>query len=262
MTTRGFAPDRLHTAHALATVFATLSVYMLAYPITFILVPFGLLLGLIGLRALLRRGMAFWGRLIFWLAGRRIHVSGREHIARGKNYLVVANHSSMLDIPALIAVIPNMALVGREKLLRIPVFGSFLRTIRYIPIDTANIRKAGRSMEEAARKAREGITVGMFPEGTRTPTGRVQALKRGFIRILRESGLDLLPITIQGTFVLKPKHRITFSPLERIQLVVHEPLDNSFLTRLTDQAIAEKVRSILDWPRGAIACTAEGNGLS
>ena len=98
----------------------------------------------------------------------------------------------------------------------------------------------------------------MFPEGTRTPTGRVQSLKRGFIRILRESGLDLLPITIQGTFVLKPKHRITFSPRERIQLVVHEPIENGLLARLTDQAIAEKVRSILDWPRGGVACTAEG----
>jgi 1-acyl-sn-glycerol-3-phosphate acyltransferase len=258
MTSRALTPERLHPGHLLATACATFSIYVLGYSLTFILLLFGLLFALFGLRQALRGGMAFWGRLMFWLAGRRIHVDGHEHIARGKNYLVVANHSSMLDIPALLAVIPDMALVGREKLLRIPVFGSFLRAIGYIPIDTESIRKAGRSMEEAVRRARRGITVGMFPEGTRTPTGRVQSLKRGFIRILRESGLDLLPITIQGTFVLKPKHRLTFSPRERIQLVVHEPLENGLLARLSDQAIAEKVRSILDWPRGGVARTAEG----
>lgn len=258
MISRASVSERPHLGHLLATALATLSIYALGYSFTFVLVLVGLAAGLLGLTAVIRGGMAFWGRLIFWLAGRRVHVEGREHIAKGKNYLVVANHSSMLDIPALLAVIPDMALVGREKLLRIPVFGSFLRTIGYIPIDTTSIRKAGRTMEEAVRRARQGTTVGMFPEGTRTPTGRVQSLKRGFIRILRESGLDLLPVTIHGTFALKPKHRLTFSPRERIRLVVHEPLENGILARLSDQAIAEKVRSILDWPTGAVACTAEG----
>jgi 1-acyl-sn-glycerol-3-phosphate acyltransferase len=244
----------------LATGLATFSIYVLGYTLTFLLILPGLLAGLLGLKALLRSGVAFWGRLIFWLAGRRLHVDGGQRIARGKNYLVVANHASMLDIPALLAVIPGMAMVGREKLLRIPVFGFFLRTIGYIPIDTASIRKAGKSMEEAVRRAREGMTIGMFPEGTRTLTGRVQGLKRGFIRILRESGLDLLPITIQGTFALKPKHRITFSPRERIRLLVHEPLENRALSRLSDSAIAEKVRSILDAPQGFAARAAEGTG--
>ena len=243
----------------LRTGLATASIYVVGFPLTAILVAMGTLMGLLGLRALIRGGMAFWGRLVFWLVGRRIHVTGRERIAAGRRYLVVANHSSMLDIPALLAVIPDMALIGREKLLRIPLFGSFLRMIGYIPIDTDNIRKAGQSMQQAVQTIRTGVTVGLFPEGTRTQTGRVQKLKRGFIRLLRDTRLDLLPITILGTFALKPKGRRVFSPSQPIRLIVHEPLQNAGLAPLSDHDIAEKVRTILDGPCGSIR-PAEGIG--
>jgi 1-acyl-sn-glycerol-3-phosphate acyltransferase len=236
---------------AISTFLATASIYGLAFPVTAFLVAAGTLAGLLGMRAFIRAGMSFWGNIPFWLVGRRLHVSGRERIEQGRKYIVVANHASMLDIPALMAVIPDMALVGREKLLRIPLFGFFLRMIGYIPIDTENMRKAGRSMEHAIQTIRRGVTVGLFPEGTRTPTGRVQKLKHGFIRILRDTGLDVLPITILGTFALKPKHRATYCPRERIRLVIHEPLQNALLAGLSDHDIAEKVRTILDGPCGA-----------
>jgi 1-acyl-sn-glycerol-3-phosphate acyltransferase len=239
------------------TGLATASVYALGFPLTAILVAAGTLAGLLGLHGFIRAGMAFWGKLPFWLVGRRLHVTGRERIAPDRKYIVVANHSSMLDIPALLAVMPDMALIGREKLLRIPLFGFFLRLIGYIPIDTESVRKAGRSMDQAVRTIRKGVTVGLFPEGTRTQTGRVQKLKRGFVRILRDTGLDLLPITILGTFTLKPKNRATFCPGEKIRLVVHEPLPNAALAALSDHDIAEKVRTILDGPCGGL-CAAEG----
>jgi 1-acyl-sn-glycerol-3-phosphate acyltransferase len=226
----GSVQPRIHVGHCLAISFATMSTYLLCFPLTAILVLLGCLVAMVRFAALLRFGVAFWGRLVFWLNGRRLRVAGRERIGRDGRYLVVANHSSMFDIPALLAFMPGLAMVGREKLLRIPVFGFFLHAIGYIPIDAA----------------RGGTSIGMFPEGTRTQTGRVQRLKRGFIHILRKSGLDLLPVTIRGTFALKPKHRFTMWPRERIQLFVHEPLPNAELARLTDDEIADTVRTILD----------------
>lgn len=255
----GRLPDLQSVARIIRTGLATASIYVLGFPLTAILVAFGTLLGLLGLRGVIRAGTAFWGNLPFWLVGRAIHVEGRERIERGRKYVVVANHSSLLDIPALLSLIPDMAMVGRDKLLRIPLFGGFLRMIGYIPIDTESIRAAGRSMEQAVRTIRSGVTVGMFPEGTRTQTGRVQKLKRGFVRVLRDTGLDLLPITILGTFALKPKHRATYCPSEQIRLIVHEPLPNAGLALLPDHAIAEKVRTILDGPCGRLRA-AEGSG--
>jgi 1-acyl-sn-glycerol-3-phosphate acyltransferase len=159
---------------------------------------------------------------------------------------MLVNHSSMYDIPALLAVAPDVAIVGREKLVRIPVFRRLLKIIRYVPIDTEKIRKARGAISLAVRRAADGCSIGMFPEGTRTPDGRVQRLKRGFVYVLRESGLDALPVTIRGTFVFKPKGRFTMDPRERIEVTVHPPLENAALVRLTDEQIMETVRAALD----------------
>jgi 1-acyl-sn-glycerol-3-phosphate acyltransferase len=225
---------------------ATLSSYFVGYPLTALLVAMGIVASKLGIRSFIRRGVVFWGNLVFWVNGRRLHVYGRRNMSAGKSYLVLANHTSMFDIPALLAVVPDVALVGREKLTRIPVFGLLLKVIHYIPIDTDRIKKAHEAITEAVRKAGQGISIGMFPEGTRSPTGRVQRLKRGFIYVLRASGLDVLPMTIRGTYALKPKRGFTMDPRERIEAFVHPPIPNGELAGLTDEQIMEKVRSVLD----------------
>ena len=225
---------------------ATLSSLMLGFPLTAILVSMGIIASMLGFRGFVRWGLVFWGNLVFRLNGRRLHVHGRRRIRPGASYLVLANHSSMLDIPALLAVFPDAALIGREHLTRIPVFSQLLKLIHYIPIDTEQIRKAHDAIAEAIRKAGQGISIGMFPEGTRSPTGRVQRLKRGFIYVLRSSGLDVLPVTIKGTFALKPKKRFAYDPRERIEAFVHSPIPNGELVALSDHEIMEKVRSLLE----------------
>jgi 1-acyl-sn-glycerol-3-phosphate acyltransferase len=229
---------------------ATASSYILGYILTTILVLVGIAASLVNARGFIRRGLAFWGNLQFWLVGRRLHVLGGDNRRRGTPYLVLANHSSMYDIPALLAVAPDAALIGRDKLMRIPVFNMLLRAIHYIPIDTERVRKAHDAISEAVRKAGEGVSIGMFPEGTRTQTGDVQKLKRGFVSVLRGSGLDVLPVTIRGTFALKPKGRLTIDPRERIEAVVHPPIPNSVLAGLPDAEIMEKVRTTLEAGRG------------
>jgi 1-acyl-sn-glycerol-3-phosphate acyltransferase len=225
---------------------ATLSSLMLGFPLTTILVAMGIIASMFGIRGFVKRGLVFWGNLVFWLNGRRLRVHGRSRIRPGARYLVLANHTSMLDIPVILAIVPDAALIGREKLTRIPMFNMLLKLIHYIPIDTERIRKAHDAIAEAIRKAGQGISIGMFPEGTRSPTGRVQKLKRGFVYVLRSSGLDVLPVTIRGTFALKPKKRFSYDPRERIEAFVHSPIPNGELAALSDHEIMEKVHSLLE----------------
>jgi 1-acyl-sn-glycerol-3-phosphate acyltransferase len=230
----------------LRIVGATISSYFFGYLFTALLVLTAIGASLLGLRRVVRGLVVFWGNLMFVINGRRLRVHGREHRRRDKQYLVLANHSSLFDIPVMLAVAPEASLVGREKLTRIPVFRTFLKAIRYIPIDAEMIKKSHLAIEEAVRKAEGGSSIGMFPEGTRSPTGRVQRLKRGFIYVLRASGLDVLPIAIKGTFALKPKKRFYMDPREKIEAFIKPPIENSLLVVLSDQDIMEKVRSVLD----------------
>ena len=230
---------RYHAAAIAASraALATALKYLLCYPFTALMLAILDLLLAAGLRRAVPAGCAFWARALFLLAGRPLHVYGLDAVDAGRPYLLVANHSSMYDIPALMAAFPALALVGRERLTRIPLLRYFLRSTRFIPIDTGSIRSAGEAIDAAVARGREGCTVAMFPEGTRTLTGSVQRLKRGFVRVLRESGLDLLPVRIDGTFRLAPKGRRYLDPAERITLVARRPLHNRDLVRLSDEEI-------------------------
>ncbi|HET6487329.1 MAG TPA: lysophospholipid acyltransferase family protein, partial [Spirochaetia bacterium] len=165
-------------------------------------------------------------------------------------YLVVANHSSLYDIPALMGAVPGVAIMGREYLTRIPGFGRLLTALHYIPVDTESPRKAHASLERAAEVARNGVSVGMFPEGTRTPDGQVQSLRRGFVQVLRKSGLDLVPARITGTFALKPKGQLTMDPREQIHVRLGAPVRNADLTGLSDREILRRVHTLLQGGEG------------
>ncbi len=229
----------LSTTRAALATFVT---YLLAFFLTFLMVSAASLAALLGLRGVLTALVAAWTRMPFWLVGRRLHIRGSEHIARSRRYLVVANHSSMYDIPAMLAVMPDMAIMGRAHLARIPLFGYFLRSIRYIPVDTTSLRKAAEAVREAIRRTHEGLSIGMFPEGTRTTDGEVQRLRLGFLRILREGKLDLLPVHIDGTWTLKPKRHWYMDPRERIEVTVRPPLAHDCIAHLPDHEIVEQVR--------------------
>jgi 1-acyl-sn-glycerol-3-phosphate acyltransferase len=227
---------------AARAVLATVSSYLLAFPLTFVGMCLGIVVALLGMRAFLRAGIAVWARMPFWLVGRRLHLRGDEHIECSGRYLVVANHTSIYDVPALLAVVPGMAFMGREYLERIPVVGRFLRSIRFIPVDAVSVRKSATALTEAVARARDGLSVGMFPEGTRTPDGEVQRLKRGFARVLRDGGLDLLPVRIDGTWTLKPKGCWYMNPRERIEVTVRRPIAHGRIAHLPDHEIVEQVR--------------------
>ena len=219
--------------------------YLLGYSLTAIGVLFAGA-ALIGWQGFVTKGTAIWTRFIFWLVGRSPQVRGKDNIAPDTPYLVVANHASMYDIPALMAAVPGVALMGRDYLMRIPGFGQMLKILNYIPIDTDRGRSARAALDMSVQRLHQGIHVGIFPEGTRTPDGKVQPLKRGFITVLRKSGADLLPVYISGTYALKPKGKRTLNPRERIEVTVGAPIANAALTCLDDQQIQEQVRRTLE----------------
>jgi 1-acyl-sn-glycerol-3-phosphate acyltransferase len=225
---------------------ATLSMYLLGYLLTAVGVLIGCIGGLVRWTSFVRVGTVVWGNLLFLLIGRKLHLKGRANMVPHKPYLVVANHSSMYDIPALMAAIPGIAIMGRDYLMRIPGFGRLLRILHYVPIDTGSARSARNALSQAAVSLREGISIGIFPEGTRTETGYIQPLKRGFVTVLKESGADLLPVHIRGTFALKPKGKLTLNPRDRIEVSIGCPVANTDLAALSDKQIMEKVRSILE----------------
>ncbi|HET6402406.1 MAG TPA: lysophospholipid acyltransferase family protein [Candidatus Kapabacteria bacterium] len=149
-----------------------------------------------------------WSQIGLLLFGIRLRVLGTEHIEPGRNYVYVANHSSYMDIPVLLAGIPdNLRLTLRRSLTRIPIWGWALLASPFLILDRSNPKLAAITVRRAAERIRGGASVLFFPEGTRTPTGAMQAFKRGAFHLALESGAAILPVAILGTYEILPRNK-------------------------------------------------------
>jgi 1-acyl-sn-glycerol-3-phosphate acyltransferase len=229
-----------------AIALATFTGWIFGLLFTAVGVAIGMVAGLLGFKTFVRTGIRVWSRVLFALVFKRLHAEGKANIETGKGYLVVANHCSFFDIPAIMAVLPNVAWIGREWMVKIPLFGPFLTMIGYVPIDPESIRKARSAIDDASQRARRNVSVGIFPEGTRTLDGKMQRFKRGFIYLIRDCNLDVLPVTINGTYGLKPKNRLTMHPFGRAELTIHRPIANAELRKLDDESVIAAVRSVIE----------------
>jgi len=193
----------------------------------------------------IRRIMRFWARSIFLMLGKRLRVTGIENIEEGKNYILLANHASLFDIMAILSFYPGVSWFGREHLLRVPLFGRVLKLTHYVPMKSGGTRNTKEMISHLVEKS-GAQTIAIFPEGTRTTDGNINRFRKGFVHILKATEMSILPVTLNGFFVLKPKNRFTINFGSKIEVVVHKPIEWAEFAEQEDHTILEKVKVVIE----------------
>jgi len=177
-----------------------------------------------------KRGRVFhaiargWARTVLAVCSVRVTVRGLDKVDLSRNYVYVSNHASMFDIPAILAGIPDqIRIIYKKELDIIPFFGWGLRFGSYIGIDRGRGSKAVRSLEEAVEKIRRGASVLMYAEGTRTLDGKLQPFKRGAFNLALKAGIPVVPLTVNGSYSILPKHSVSVRP-GTVELVLDTPI--------------------------------------
>ncbi|MBK7096392.1 MAG: 1-acyl-sn-glycerol-3-phosphate acyltransferase [Saprospiraceae bacterium] len=219
-------------------------VYFLLYTFTALVVLFTLLLATLNLRKALRIVLNFWASSLFFISGKKIRLEGKENLVMNKKYILLANHSSLFDIPAIMSIIPDVTWFGKEYLTKIPIFGKALRMTGYIPMRTAIVKNTKVMLKQLVEKSDAG-SIAIFPEGTRTEDGKLLKFHRGFIYLMRASELDILPVTLNGFYKLKPKTRTTIDFSSKISIIIHKPIDFQYLEPKNDEEILNEIRSVI-----------------
>lgn len=171
-------------------------------------------------------GARVWSQIFLKLYGIHVKVEGIRHIHKHEHYVFAANHSSYTDIPVILACIPhNIRLVLRSSLTRVPIWGWALLVSPFIVIDRSSPAKSKRTLAEAVKKINAGASVLLFPEGTRTPDGKLHDFKRGAFHLAYQSGAKVLPAALIGTYEVLPRHKSLPETNRHVTIRIGEPLE-------------------------------------
>ena len=231
-------PRKIHIA-------LSFPVFLFLYSYTAVVVFLILIMAYLRFRYGIKHLMSLWAKSVFPLMGKKIHIEGRQHIQQGERYILLANHSSMFDIIAIMAFYPDVSWFGHERLLRIPVFKRMLLMTDYIPMKINNIKNTRVMLETLEQKAQHR-TIAIFPEGTRTLDGKLNSFYRGFIHLLRATENDILPVTLNGFYKLKPKNRFSIHFGSRLGVIIHPPMAGTTMAKKSDQEIMTRVSDVLE----------------
>ena len=164
------------------------------------------------------------------LAGIRIEVRGLEHLQPTRSYIFMSNHVSNLDPPVLIPLIPGRcSVLVKKELFRVPILGVAMKLAELVPVDRSNREAAIESVRAAAEVLQHGLSLVIYPEGTRSPDGRLLPFKKGPFHLAIEAGVPVVPATILGTAACWPKGTWTMRA-GKVTLIFHPPFDPADFT--------------------------------
>ncbi len=189
-----------------------------------------------------------WSRLTCYLALCPVHVRGRKHIERGKSYVFVANHQGAFDIFMIYGFLGvPIKWVMKAGLEKIPFVGAACRAAGFIFVDNSSSKAAARSVREAERALKSGASIAIFPEGSRTKTGRLGRFKKGAYQMAADQHLPIIPITLNGPFDVLPIGSLNLHrrPME---MVIHEaiPAESMDPSHEGLQQMANRTREIIE----------------
>jgi 1-acyl-sn-glycerol-3-phosphate acyltransferase len=189
--------------------------------------------------------LRFWAKSGFWVLGKKLRIYGIENYSNNKRYIIIANHASLFDIMAIMSFYPDVAWFGHERLMKVPVFNQILKMTDYMPMKEPNIKNTKLMLEEIIQKLKHH-TVAIFPEGTRTLSGNMNDFFRGFVYVLKASDADILPVTLNGFYSLKPKNRFYINFSAKISVVINKPINSIDLKAKTDNDIITEIKRIIE----------------
>lgn len=165
----------------------------------------------------------------------------------GKSYVFLSNHQSLFDIPVLLTTCPGQVrMMAKRSLFRIPIFGWSLAAGGFIPIDRADRSSARRSFASALARLKEGTSILLFPEGTRSMKNSLLPFQRGGFLLAMKTGLPIVPVGVRGTRAVQPKGNWAIRP-GRVEVRYGAPISCAqYGVRRKGELIAQVRRQVAD----------------
>ena len=189
---------------------------------------------------------ALWSRLVCILSLCPIKVIGKEKLNKKQSYIFVSNHQGSYDIFLIYGYIGQpIKWVMKQSLRKIPFVGIACEAAGFIFVDNSSPQAAAKTIRMAEEKLKDGASVVIFPEGSRTPTGKMGKFKKGAYQMALDLKLPVVPITINGSYEVMPIGSRRLNP-HRMELIIHDPIPVDTAGVENIREIAIKIRELTD----------------
>lgn len=193
-------------------------------------------------RVILHRYSCFWSDVVWFMNPMwKARFTGRKHYGRNTTYVIVSNHASGADILVLFKLYLHFKWVAKRELFFFPFIGWNMLLCRYILLERGSRGSVRRMMDKAIANIRQRNSVMIFPEGTRSPDGKLQPFKTGAFQIAIDTGVPILPIAIKGTHRAVQKGGLLIHHNHDIVVSILEPVAPSDYTGMTAKELAQLV---------------------
>lgn len=179
-----------------------------------------------GSRRILHWLAIYWAKSVIALSPYwKLKVEGKENIEPGKHYVIVSNHSSMLDILVALAGLPlHFKFMAKIELFSIPFLGWHMALAGYVPIKRSSAKSGKEAFQIACDWLGRNVSVLFFPEGTRSEDGKMRTFKTGAFRAAQERGVEILPCVMLGTGDALPKKTYVMKKMTPMKLSIGKPV--------------------------------------
>lgn len=187
-----------------------------------------------------------WAQALLDHAELGVDVSGLERLKVDEPYVVMSNHQSLYDIPALTVALPlTLRIVAKSELFRVPLWSQAMLASGYVPIHRHDPTKVLQDLRNAQRALESGISILVFPEGTRSLGGELGAFKAGGFHLASAVKSRILPVGISGTRSALPAKAFNVRPGMRAKVTIGDPIDPKSFGRRDRQGLQHAVRDAI-----------------
>lgn len=184
-----------------------------------------------------------WARSIIFATGNRVQVENAE-LVPDKPVLFVVNHQSYFDIPVLMVHLPHFAaFIAKVELEKVPMLSWWMKKMGCLFMDRKNMRQSLKVILEGIDMLKDGKSLVIFPEGTRSELGQMNAFKPGSLKLAVKAGVPIVPVTLKNTYKVYEEHKRVRKT--ELSVIFHEPIDVTALSREDVNNLHNHVHAII-----------------
>ena len=186
-----------------------------------------------------------WAKYCIDVTGAQVEVVGLENVPADKSVVYIGNHQGIFDIPLLLGYIPyQKSFISKIEILKIPMISDWMKLMKCVFLDRKNPRQSIQAMHQGMENVKNGYSMVIFPEGTRSKGGPVVEFKPGSFKLAFQSGADIVPVTIDGTWKIYEENK-KIKPAS-IKLTIHPVVKTEGLSKDELREIPAQVQKTVE----------------